>query len=177
MRRSLTELFFPRGVFPNSVEDGWGYEGSSNTRAAFFSLPWMIKAVGNEFDAEKVTLVPMQASGALQNYAGLQNMSDGLTAIWREVAKTGREESPQKIELILLHPVFYIGLLKLFRSLCQFFFWFPSFLSFPNQQQPFFLHQVAPYFKPLQDGPPSAAQPQLCQSWASRKKVTIELTR
>ena len=41
----------------------------------------MIKAVGNEFDAEKVTLVPMQASGALQNYAGLQNMSDGLTAI------------------------------------------------------------------------------------------------
>ena len=133
MRRSLTELFFPRGVFPNSVEDGWGYEGSSNTRAAFFSLPWIIKAVGNELDAEKVTLVPMQASGALQNSAGLQNMSDGLTAIWRERGrkKQDREESPQKIELILLHPVFYIVLLELFRSLCQFFFGFLLFSLFP----------------------------------------------
>ena len=44
---------------------------------------------------------------------------------------------------------FLYGFIGIIQVSLPVFFWLPSFLSFPNQQQPFFLHQVAPYFKPL----------------------------
>ena len=43
--------FFPRGVFPNSVEDGEGKAQQYEGRVIFTSLN--NKAVGNEFDAER----------------------------------------------------------------------------------------------------------------------------